>query len=511
VVDVSLTLYNTLTRRPEPFTTITPGVVRMYVCGPNLYGPAHVGHALSYTVFDVLRRYLEYTGYQVLHIQNFTDIEDRILERAQREGRTIFEIASEYSNRFLDEMDALNVQRAHAYPRATEVIPKMTEIIQGLIARGHAYATNGDVYYRVRSFPRYGALSGRSLDQMQAGARIEVDERKEHPMDFVLWKAAKPGEPSWPSPWGPGRPGWHIECSAMAMQYLGEQLDIHGGGDDLRFPHHENEIAQSEGFTGRSPFARFWVHNALMKPPVGEEMHRHLGNFVSIREALDKYEPDAIRLFILSAHYRTPLRWTDEAVEAAARGAERLRTALANAQVALERMPDLPAVGPLADRAEAARAAFEQAMDDDLSTPGAISALFELAAEINRGSAASLQGDRETSAGLSAAVAMLRRLAGVLGLRLQQGHLSPLVAGSLRQLYERVRESAPDLFADAGTVRTPEEVVAALLAGRDRARRTRRYEVADEIRRNLGALGIIVEDLPGGSRWRVAVHTDPRT
>jgi cysteinyl-tRNA synthetase len=508
---VSLKIHNTLTRRAEPFDTITPGVVRMYVCGPNLYGPAHVGHALSYTFFDVLRRYLEYKGYEVRHIQNFTDIEDRILDRAQREGRSIFEIASEYLHRFLEEMDALNIQRAHAYPRATEVIPKMIEIIQGLIARGHAYAADGDVYYRVRSFAPYGSLSGRSLDQMQAGARIEVDERKEHPMDFVLWKAAKPGEPSWPSPWGPGRPGWHIECSAMAMQYLGEQLDIHGGGDDLRFPHHENEIAQSEGFTGRPPFARFWIHNALMKPPVGEEMHRHLGNFVSIQEALEKYEADAIRLFILSAHYRTPSRWTDEAVEAAARGVERLRTALANAGVARERVPDLPEGGPLADRAEEARGAFERAMDDDLGTPGAIAALFDLAAEINRGAAAALQGDRQAGAGLAAAEAMLRRLAAVLGLRLAQVQLPPQVVGGLRKMFERLLASDPDLFPDGGAVRTPEEMVAALLAGRDRARRARRFEAADGIRRQLGDLGIIVEDLPGGSRWRVVVHKDART
>ncbi|MDR7543941.1 MAG: cysteine--tRNA ligase [Armatimonadota bacterium] len=508
---MGLEIYNSLTKRLEPFETLQPGRVRMYVCGPNLYGPAHVGHALSYTFFDVVRRYLEYRGYEVRHIQNFTDIEDRILDRAQREGRSIFEIASEYLERFLREMDALNIQRAHGYPRATEVIPKMIEIITGLIARGHAYVVDGDVYFRVTSFPAYGALSGRSLEQMQAGARIEVDERKEHPMDFALWKAARPGEPSWPSPWGAGRPGWHIECSAMAMQYLGEQLDIHGGGDDLRFPHHENEIAQSEGFTGKTPFVRYWIHNALMKPPVGEEMHRHLGNFISIRDALEAYEADAIRLFILTAHYRTPLRWTDEGVRAAARGVERLRTALANAEAALARAGGLVADGPLADAAEAARGAFERAMDTDFGTPQAIAALFDLAAEINRASSAALQGQDGAAGGLAAAVAMLRRLAGVLGLRLAAPiHLPTEALEALRAMLASLHADDPALFPDGASLRSPDDVVGALLAGRDRARRARRFEVADAIRRRLGDLGIIVEDLPGGSRWRLAARTPGR-
>jgi cysteinyl-tRNA synthetase len=504
---MSLQIFNSLTKRLEPFQTLEPGVVRMYVCGPNLYGPAHVGHALSYTFFDVVRRYLEYGGFDVRHIQNFTDIEDRILDRARREGRSIFEIASEYLERFLAEMDALNIQRAHAYPRATEVIPKMIEIIQGLVAGGHAYVVDGDVYFRVTSFPAYGTLSGRSIDQMQAGARIEVDERKEHPMDFALWKATKPGEPSWPSPWGPGRPGWHIECSAMSMQYLGDQLDIHGGGDDLRFPHHENEIAQSEGFTGRAPFARYWIHNALMKPPVGEEMHRHLGNFVAIQEALAKYEADAIRLFILSTHYRTPSRWLDDAVDAAARGIERLRTALANADAAMDRSPAPEPAGPLSEAAAEGRRAFERAMDDDFGTPQAIGALFELAAAINRGTASALQGDRRAAGGMREAVAVLRHLAGVLGLRLSSVPIPAGLSAALQRLHEDLRAEEPALFA-GDEVRGPEDIVAALLAGRARARQARRFDVADGVRHRLGDLGIIVEDLPGGSRWRVAARKD---
>ncbi|MDR7421149.1 MAG: cysteine--tRNA ligase [Armatimonadota bacterium] len=508
---MTLQVFNSLTRRKEPFETLEPGRVRMYVCGPNLYGPAHVGHALSYTFFDVVRRYLEYQGYAVRHIQNFTDIEDRILDRARAEGRTIFEIAGEYLERFLREMDALNIQRAHAYPRATEVIPTMIEIIEGLLARGHAYAVDGDVYFRVTSFPAYGALSGRSLDQMQAGARVEVDERKEHPMDFALWKASRPGEPSWSSPWGPGRPGWHIECSAMSMRHLGEQLDIHGGGDDLRFPHHENEIAQSEAFTGRRPFARYWLHNALLKPPVGEEMHRHLGNFVSIQEALGRHDADAIRLFILSAHYRTPLRWTDEAVEAAGRGVERLRTALANAVAAEARIPQLPADGPLARAAERARMAFQRAMDDDFGTPQALAALFDLTAELNRGAAAAMGGTSGAAGGLGQAAVTLRRLAGVLGLRIDRVALAADVQGALARVLGELRAQEPALFGDGEVPRDPEAVLTALLAGRDRARGARRFDVADAVRARLAELGIIVEDLPGGTRWRVAARPDGRT
>jgi cysteinyl-tRNA synthetase len=326
-------------------------------------------------------------------------------------------------------------------------------------------------------------------------------------MDFALWKAAKSGEPSWPSPWAPGRPGWHIECSAMSMQYLGEQLDIHGGGDDLRFPHHENEIAQSEGFTGK-PFVRYWIHNALMKPPVGEEMHRHLGNFVSIQEALAKYEADAIRLFILSAHYRTPVRWTDEGVTGAAKGVERLRTALGNADAAIEHTPGVPAGGPVAAAAAETRLAFEHAMDDDFGTPQAVAALFDLAAEINRAVTVLQHGDREAAGGLGEAAAMLRRLATVLGLHLAIVQLPYETTDALRAMLASLRVSEPALFSD-GSVGRPEDLVEALVAGRDRARQARRFDVADAIRRELGTLGIIVEDVPGGSRWRAAVRKEP--
>ncbi|MDR7469948.1 MAG: cysteine--tRNA ligase [Armatimonadota bacterium] len=502
-------MHNTLSRRKEPFQPLEPGLVRIYVCGPNLYGPVHVGHALSYSFFDVVRRYLEYRGYRVLHVQNFTDIEDRIIEKALRNGRTIFDIAQEYIDRFFQEMDALGVRRAHHYPRASQVIPTIIEIIAGLISRGHAYAVDGDVYYRVTSFPRYGQLSGRSLEEMQAGARVEPDPRKEHPMDFALWKAARPGEPSWPSPWGPGRPGWHIECSAMNLQYLGPQVDIHGGGQDVIFPHHENEIAQSEAYTGKTPFVRYWVHNALMKPPVGEEMHRHLGNFVSLRQALAQYEPDAIRLFFLGTHYRTPLRWTDEAVQAAARGLERLRTSLANAEDAVARSSDA-AEGGLGEAAARARQAFEAAMDDDFNTPQALAALFTLAGEINKAAAAVASGRAGGRAGLWVATDALRELARVLGLALPRAGVEPSLLPELRGLLEEARSQAADLFADAGEGNA-EEVIQALLAGRQRAREQRDYALADRVRARLGELGIIVEDLPGGARWRPAPRAgEPR-
>lgn len=507
---MGLEIHNSLTRQRESFDTLVPGVVSMYVCGPNLYGPAHVGHALSYIFFDVVRRYLEHKGFEVRHVQNFTDIEDRIVACAQEEGRSIFAIAQEYIERFLQEMDALHVQRAHHYPRATEVIPKMIEIIEGLIAGGHAYTVDGDVYFRVTSFSRYGLLSGRSLEQMQAGARVEVDERKEHPMDFALWKASRSGEPSWESPWGPGRPGWHIECSAMSMQFLGEQIDLHGGGDDVRFPHHENEIAQSEAYTGRTPFARFWVHNALMKPPVGDEMHRHLGNFVAIRDALARYEPDAIRLFVLSAHYRTPSRWTDEAVDAAGRGIDRLRAALANADTVLGGVSAPSPDGPLALRASESRTAFERAMDDDFGTPAAIAVLFDLATEINRAAGAAMGGDFEPAGGMAQAAAALRALAGVLGLRVVSDAIPPGAAAAVLQILDELQATEPELFPGQGAPVGTEEAVVLLLSGRGRAREARRFDLADLVRARLGQAGIVVEDLPGGSRWRLVSRRDAR-
>ncbi|MGH2349398.1 MAG: cysteine--tRNA ligase [bacterium] len=505
---MTLQLHNTLTKTTEEFVPREPGRVAIYVCGPNLYGPAHVGHGFSYAFFDVLRRYLEYRGYRVAQVQNFTDVEDRIIERAVREHRTILEISQEYVDRFLREIDALGVRRADQYPRASEMIPKIIEIVEGLIAKGHAYRVDGDVYFRVTSSPEYLRLSGRSLEEMQAGARVEPDLRKEQPMDFALWKAAKPGEPAWTSPWGPGRPGWHIECSAMSLQYLGEQIDIHGGGEDLVFPHHENEIAQSEAYTGKSPFVRYWLHNALMKPPVGDEMHRHLGNFVSLQDALAQHEPDAIRIFYLSAHYRTQVRWTDDAVRASARGLERLRIALTNAEQAISVASDREDAG-LSEVAQQARQTFEQAMDDDLNTPQALAALFMLGAEINRVADAVIKSSGKGRAGLWVAADTLRALAQVLGLSLKRPGFTPELVPGLQAVLAEVGEEMPDLFPPTNDVQDPERLIGALLTGRERARERHEYSIADRVRTRLGDLGIAVEDLPTGPRWRVVTASRP--
>ena len=458
-------LYNTLTARKEEFQLLGDEV-KMYVCGPNLYGPCHVGHALSYVVFDTLRRYLEYQGYRVHHVQNFTDIEDRIIEVAKQEDRSIGEVSETYIQRFLREMDALGVQRAHEYPRATESISRMVEIIQALIEKGHAYAVaGGDVYFRVRSFPAYGRLSKRPLEEMQAGSRIEVDPNKEDPLDFVLWKAAKPGEPSWKSPWGLGRPGWHIECTAMSLSLLGDQLDIHGGGQDVVFPHHENEIAQSEAYTGKTPFVGFWVHNGLLRLTETDEekMTRHQGNFITCQEALTRHSSDALRLFFLSSHYRSPMVYSEEALAAQERAVSRLRRAAD---------PGLLAEGASSLDATPFRQRFLDAMEDDFNTPEALAALFDLAREVNRGSERGV----DTEPGRLA----LRELGGVLGLTLdEQGK-----AGSL--------SSRP--FIDL------------LIQVREDLRAARQYALADRIRDGMSELGIDLEDTPQGTQWR---HSSP--
>jgi len=448
-------LYSTLTRREEEFVP-AGDTVKMYVCGPNLYAPCHVGHAMSYVVFDVLRRYLEYRGYQVRHVQNFTDIEDKIIARAQAMDVTTDELARQYVERFFTDMDKLNIQRAHVYPLATHEIPGMIEMIQGLIAKGHAYPVDGDVYFRVTSDDDYGKLSGRALDDLQAGARIEVDERKEHPMDFALWKASKPGEPSWESPWGGGRPGWHIECSVMSRRYLGETLDIHGGGQDLIFPHHENELAQSESYTGVTPFVRFWVHNGLARLSDGEEkMTRSLGNLVSITDALEQHGADTLRLFILSSNYRSPLTYGDEPLAAARRGVERLRTAAHAASADGDPLDG----GRFRDR-------FIEAMENDLNTAQAMAALFDLARDINRA--------RDEGRDIKPAQAVLLELSGVFGLTLAAE--------------EREIAAAP--------------FIEALIALREELRQAKQFALADSIRSRLDGLGIALEDSREGTVWK---------
>ncbi|MBF8286804.1 MAG: cysS [Dehalococcoidia bacterium] len=453
-------LYNTLSRRLEEFAP-AGDEVKMYVCGPNLYAPCHVGHAMSYIIFDVLRRYLEYRGFNVRHVQNFTDIEDNIINRARAEGLTIDEMAEEHIQKFFQDMAPLNIQKAHVYPRATHEIPAIIEMVQRLIESGHAYQANGDVYFRVRSKADYGKLAARDLDSMLAGARIEPGESKEYPGDFVLWKESKPGEPSWESPWGMGRPGWHIECSAMSLKYLGHPLDIHGGGQDLIFPHHENEIAQSESYTDdRKPFVRFWVHNGLMRLAESEEkMTRHLGNLVPIHEVIQKYGADGLRIFVLNSHYRSPITYSEESLEASKRAAERLRLAAAASGGEGEPAAD-PA--PFKER-------FLAAMDDDLNSAGALGVLFDLAREVNRA--------RDEGRRTEEAQSVLRELAGVLGLALT------------------VAQPGGDAAA-AGPF------IELLIELRNDLRAAKQFELSDKLRERLAEMGVVLEDSGEGTRWR---------
>jgi cysteinyl-tRNA synthetase len=463
-------VYNTLSRRKEPLRTIEPGKVRMYVCGVTPYDSAHVGHGMSLMSFDVIRRYLDHRGYEVRHIQNFTDIDDKIINRANAERIDPDALTERFIDEWHAQMRALNVLPATHYPRATEEVAPIIAMVQGLIDRDYAYAVDGDVYFRVRSFAGYGKLSHRDLDDLLSGARIEVDERKEDPLDFALWKAAKPGEPSWESPWGPGRPGWHIECSAMSSTYLGGQIDIHGGGADLIFPHHENEIAQSEAFLGVEPFARYWVHNGLVR--VGtEKMSKSLGNFVRLKEIVDRGLGPAFRLMVQQSHYRAPVTYTEEGLLAAERGLSRLRAAADPSATPLDAAEDESgATTDLAALAEDVWRRFHQAMDDDFNAPEALAALFDLARAINRA-----RGAGEPAEAIEPARVTLVELAGVLGLDLEDDAATPMA------------DAAP--FIDL------------LLRVREELRQRREWALSDLIRDELGKLEVVVEDTPAGATW----------
>ena len=463
---MTLRIYNTLTRQKEPFEPLEDKIVRMYVCGVTVYDSAHIGHAMSSLVFDTIRRYLEHRGYKVKYIQNFTDVDDKIIARARALGVSPHELADRYAREFLEEMKALNVKEADLYPRATAEIPTIIEMIQGLIDKGYAYVSNGNVYFRVQKFPEYGRLSGRTLEGAQPGEPVEG---KEHPLDFALWKAAKPGEPSWKSPWGEGRPGWHIECSAMNLHHLGEQIDIHGGGMDLIFPHHENEIAQTEAYTGKPPFARYWVHNGLLK--LGEEkMSKSLGNLITIREYLEKHDPQALRLFVLSSGYRRPVTYTEESIAAAERGLERLRSALRPAKGGKE-PPDPEAVAALNAQVEATRQGFYEAMDDDFSTPQALAHIFELVKAINTARDKGVYGEP-----FERAQETLLTLTEVLGFDLRKEAEAEGVAA--------------------------QPFIELLVEVRSELRAQRQWDLADRIRDRLAELGVILEDTPEGTEWR---------
>jgi cysteinyl-tRNA synthetase len=459
-------IYNTMSRKKELFVPLKEGKVSMYACGPTVYNFFHIGNARPFIVFDTLRRYLEYRGYQVTFVQNFTDIDDKMIRRANEEGITVKELGDRFIQEYYKDADALGVKRATVNPRATEHIQDIIDLVQTLVEKGHAYPTpNGDVYFSVRSWPGYGKLSGQNIDDLEMGARVDPTEQKKDPMDFALWKGQKPGEPAWPSPWGMGRPGWHIECSAMSMSILGQSFDIHGGGQDLIFPHHENEIAQSEAATGK-PFAHYWMHNGFINVD-NQKMSKSLGNFFTVRDIAKEYDLDVVRLFMLSVQYRNPINFSRDLIQQAAVALQRLRTALdrlKEAPIAPEAAEDEQA---FLDTLESYRTRFNEAMDDDLNTADALGVLFDLARAAN-----TFVSVPRTKKAVDATSSLYSELMDVLG-------LLPRKAG--------------DEF--------PAEVLA-LLDERQAARKAKNYARADEIREQLKGLGYAIEDSRQGAKLK---------
>ncbi len=456
-----LTLYNSLTRRLESFAPLQAGLVRMYVCGMTVYDYCHLGHARVFVVFDMVARWLRASGYQLVYVRNITDIDDKIIKRAQEKGETTADLTTRFIGAMHEDETRLGVLRPDHEPRATEYLAEMLAMIASLVDKGLAYpADNGDVYYSVRGFAHYGALSGKSVDDLRAGERVEVDPHKRDPLDFVLWKAAKPGEPAWDSPWGAGRPGWHIECSAMSGKLLGAHFDIHGGGQDLQFPHHENEIAQSEGANG-CKFVNYWLHNGFVRVD-NEKMSKSLGNFFTIREILEKFDPEVVRFFILRAHYRSPLNYSDAHLDDARNALSRLYTTLKN----------VPPEHAGLDWDDPWAARFKAAMDEDFGTPEAMAVLFDLANEANRTQSPYLAD-------------MLKSLGSVLGLL----------------------QDPPDVFLKRGAgshAGADEAAIAAMIEARAAAKLARNFAEADRIRDDLKAAGIILEDGVQGTTWRRA-------
>jgi cysteinyl-tRNA synthetase len=483
---VTLRVYNTLTKQKETFKPAEPHKVKMYVCGVTPYNHPHIGNARPFVTWDVIRRYLEQQGFEVFHVQNFTDVDDKIINTANTEGVNAAAIADRYIAAYFEVMDKLNIRRAHLYPRVSEHMAEIVEMVQTLVAKGFAYVVDGDVYYAVEKFADYGKLSGRGLEDMKAGARVDIDERKNHPMDFALWKSAKPGEPSWDSPWGQGRPGWHIECSAMSQKYLGEGFDFHGGGSDLIFPHHENEIAQSEAYSGVTPFVRYWLHNGFIT--VNEEkMSKSLGNFFLVKDILEHYPPEVLRFFILSTHYRSPLNFSDEQLDEAGRGLERLRTAVQNMHylggAAVDKGPSSQAEA-LLQAGRKTKEDFIAAMDDDFNTALAISTLFGLAKEINIYYSAVMAGKIPHNAEMLATVqSIFDTLTDILGLVIGADSGT---GSSQNQQNEEVIGKLLDMIVDI----------------RQEARKKKDWATADTIRDRLDVIGYVIEDSPQGARWK---------
>jgi cysteinyl-tRNA synthetase len=471
-----LKIYNSLNRDKHPFVPLSPGKVNMYVCGMTVYDYCHLGHARVMVVFDMVTRWLRAQGFDVTYVRNITDIDDKIIKRARENGEAIDALTGRFIVAMTEDADALGVRRPDHEPRATEYVAKMVDMIRLLVDKRMAYpAPNGDVYYSVREFPAYGRLSGKSLDELRAGERVEVDPNKRDPLDFVLWKAAKPDEPQWPSPWGPGRPGWHIECSVMSTDLLGRHFDIHGGGQDLQFPHHENEIAQSEGACGCT-FVNYWMHNGFVRVD-NEKMSKSLGNFFTVREVLARYRPEVVRFFILRAHYRSPLNYSDHHLDDARASLTRLYLALRDA---LPAPVTIDWNDPWAKR-------FQEAMNDDFNTPEAVAVLFELANEVNRTRSAREAG-------------LLKALGGVLGLLHQDPN--DYLQGRTKEAYSTVQAHATGTMDAYITLADAD--VDARIAARTAARKEKDFAEADRIRKELADAGILLEDTAHGTIWRRA-------
>lgn len=462
-------VYNTLNKKKEEFIPLTPGEVKMYVCGPTVYNFFHIGNGRTFIVFDTIRRYFEYRGFKVDFVQNFTDIDDKMIKKANEEGTTVKKIGDTYIKEYYQDADALNIERATVNPRATEFIGEIIKFVKGLVDKGYAYEVDGDVYFSTKKFEGYGKLSGQNIEDLQSGSRISVDERKKDPMDFAIWKAQKPGEPAWNSPWGMGRPGWHIECSCMAKKLLGETIDIHAGGSDLKFPHHENEIAQSEALTGE-PFARYWLHSAFVNVN-NEKMSKSLNNFFTAREILERYDADVIRFLMLSAHYRQQLNFSEDLLESAKASVERIYNAIGN----LENLIDEVSREEMNEEEKAYleslnkyKEKYIEKMDDDFNTADAITAIFDLIKDTNTN--ITIDSSKELA---QKALELIRELGAPLGM------FQKSTKGNL------------------------EEEIEALIAKRQQARKDRDFALADKIRDELKDRGIVLEDTPQGVRWKM--------
>jgi len=477
---MSLRIYNTLERKKASFVPVRPGRVSMYVCGPTVYDSCHIGHARSVIVFDVILKYLKASGFDVTYVRNFTDVDDKIINRAGQLGVDTSEVAEKYIKEFYEDMDALHIERATIEPRATEHIDRIIALIEKLLKKELAYRINGDIFYSVEKFENYGKLSGRRLEEMEAGSRVDIDERKRNPFDFALWKSLKPGEPAWDSPWGKGRPGWHIECSAMSGAYLGETFDIHGGGKDLVFPHHENEIAQSEGASGK-PFARYWVHNGFVNIN-HEKMSKSLGNFLLIKDILKSYHPDSVRLFLLSNHYRSPIDYTNKAMDESDAGLDKIYSLIKR----VEENPDF-VLKEVQDEPGDYWKQFRRAMDDDFNSAKGIGILFDAVRHINRlmdENSQNISGDVIITIGtIHADICNIAKVLGILS--------EPAGSYFERKKTKFIEKKAIDPV-----------LIDSLVKERFEARKAKDWKKADEIRKKLSDMDVLIEDRPDGTIWK---------